>query len=38
MLKIVIFSLIGLTVAAGLFVPVSAQISYWKIKAAKKRR
>ena len=38
MLKIVIFSLIGLTVAAGLFVPVTAQVAYWKIKAAKKRK
>ena len=38
MLKIVIFSLLGLTVTAGLFVPVMAQISYWKIKSAKKRK
>lgn len=38
MLKIVIFSLIGLTVAAGLFVPVIAQISYWRIKVAKKHK
>ncbi len=38
MVNVIIFSLVGFVVASILFVPVIAQISYWRIKAAKKHK